>query len=376
MAVPRLVADRASASRPGDLASWIARAQGMPVTPPGLYTALVHQERGHVRPARRDRGRAPVPGLHRRADRPAAGIGRRAGPGHRPRVAARPCQHRQDRHHRDRRRRDRADHPRLPGARGAEPVAGGPEAAHPPRRRSHLLARASSSPRLRRARRLRPAGRLHLARGVLRHLGWHLARSTCRRCTGSPSGSPGASARCARGSAPNAGRCAPAARLSRCRSVSSPRTGTRPSRAEKAEGDVRCAPICRLRPGAGESGNVPAVCPQWSPRDRGGWPRSGPAAPQAIQLRPDAMLRGEAPRPDGAVKSSTSHALLVHFSSTSGGPAGSAAGDRAGYHWRLRSTIELPLSPACRWPAAAAAIARLPRRKTVWSTAAPARRRR
>ena len=37
-----------SASRPGDLAWWIARAQAMPVTPPGRYTALVHQDRGLV----------------------------------------------------------------------------------------------------------------------------------------------------------------------------------------------------------------------------------------------------------------------------------------------------------------------------------------
>ena len=39
-----------------------------------------------------------------------------------------------------------------------------------------------------------------------------------------------------RGSAPNVRRCAPAARPSRCRTVSSPRTGTQSSRTNKAEG--------------------------------------------------------------------------------------------------------------------------------------------
>lgn len=38
-----------SQSRPGDLTSWIARAQAMPVTPPGRWhTALVHRDRGLV----------------------------------------------------------------------------------------------------------------------------------------------------------------------------------------------------------------------------------------------------------------------------------------------------------------------------------------
>ena len=37
-----------SVSRPGDLAWWSARGQQMPVTPPGLYASLVHQDRGLV----------------------------------------------------------------------------------------------------------------------------------------------------------------------------------------------------------------------------------------------------------------------------------------------------------------------------------------
>jgi hypothetical protein len=45
--------------------------------------------------------------------------------------------------------------------------------------------------------------------------------------------------------------------------------------------------------------------------------------------------RGEAPRPDSGVKSSTSHALLIHFSSTLDRPADSTAGDRAGSRRRL-----------------------------------------
>lgn len=35
-------------SKPGDVTSWVAEAQGMPVTPPGWYTALMHQDRGLV----------------------------------------------------------------------------------------------------------------------------------------------------------------------------------------------------------------------------------------------------------------------------------------------------------------------------------------
>jgi hypothetical protein len=35
-------------STAGDVTSWIAEAQGMPVTPPGWYTALMHKDRGLV----------------------------------------------------------------------------------------------------------------------------------------------------------------------------------------------------------------------------------------------------------------------------------------------------------------------------------------
>ena len=75
-----------------------------------------------------------------------------------------------------------------------------------------------------------------------------------------------------------------------------------------------------------------------------GWLRS-----RRYRCGPDAGLRvSTEPGPDGAVKSSTSYALLVHFSSTSGGPAGSAAGDRAGSGWRLRARS------GCRSPRPAA----------------------
>ena len=184
-----------SVSRPGDLAWWSARGQQMPVTPPGLYASLVHQDRGLVMSDLPAEIAGALPFLDYAAGqlRPVqvliAGLGLGIVPAW---LLAHASVARIDiieidadvialitRGCRERGRRTGGRRIRGCTSTTATPAPGGP--ARLIAAAARCMATASCTP-------MPPGTRRSSTSGMASR------RSTCRRCTGSPGGMPGASA--------------------------------------------------------------------------------------------------------------------------------------------------------------------------------------